>query len=151
MKIAFTIWVIILFGQVNVASAEIYKRIDSKGRSHYSDSSVANYRSAGYQKSVKVSSRQNSNKLENIAKRLKKDRLKRESERTKSLSVRKKKQKKQKKLLAAADKRKKACSIARQKEDRAFRQRTQRQSLTNMRKALANYEQKREIRQVKCR
>ncbi len=150
MKIALFILFYGLSAQVATVSAEIYKRVDAQGRTHFSDSSLTSYKSVGYQQVSTSSSKQNSDALEKVAKRLKKNRLKREGERKRSLSKRKQKHKKQLKLLAAANKRKKACSVARQKEDKAFRQRTQRQSLTKMRKALANYEKKRELRQVKC-
>jgi hypothetical protein len=89
--------------------------------------------------------------LESIAQAFKEDRLKRENERVKQEKVRAKKKKKREKKLALAKKRKLACKKAKTGEDLAFRKRTQRQGLMQMRKALANYEKKRDIRREKCK
>jgi hypothetical protein len=131
-----------------LAQAEVYRHVDAKGRLYFSDSPEADYRSRGY--STTRVQKTDYKALEETAKRLKKDRLIRDSKRQKALAKSAKKRKKQQKLLAAAEKRKKACYLARKKEDAAFRNRTKRQSLTKMRNALSNYEKKREARIAKC-
>jgi hypothetical protein len=138
--------------------SEIYQWVDSKGRIQFSDNPNKKYNSTGYaQKSSSDSSvtatesySERSENLEEIAKSLKKDRIKREAIRKNEVKARAKKNKKRKKLLAAIKKKKLACKNARKKEDLAFRKRTKSQSLAKMRKALANYEKKRETRRKKC-
>lgn len=136
--------------------AEIYQWVDSEGRQQFSDSPKEEYSSVGYASSVKSnalrkSDSKNSKELEDIAKDFKKDRLKREKIREKENKARVLKNKKREKKLAAVKKRKLACKKAKKKEDLAFRQRIQRKSLSNMRKALANYEKKRATRIEKCK
>jgi hypothetical protein len=145
--------------------AEIYQWLDSNGRLQFSDTppasfsnSPSNSPAATHVPSTDISEIENSSvssakrteNLQRIAKKLKKDRLKREKVRAKELRSRAKKDKKRKKKLAAAKKRKAACKKARTAEDLAFRQRTKRHGLNKMRKALANYEKKRQARQNKC-
>lgn len=137
--------------------AEIYQWVDSEGRHQFSDSPNKKYTTSGYAQSHENnnSSPINNSKipkdLERIALKLKNSRLKREQDRAKEDKARAKKDKKRKKQLAVAKKRKLACKNARDKEDLAFRSRTQRQGLTQMRKALANYEKKQKIRREKCK
>lgn len=140
------------------AQSEIYQWVDAEGRIQFSDNPIKKYNSTGYvQKSSSNSSvtasesySERSKNLEEIAKVLKKDRLKRENNRKNEAKARAKKNKKQKKQLAAIKKKKLACKKAREKEDLAFRKRTKSQRLAKMRKALANYEKKRETRRKKC-
>ena len=137
-------------------SAEIYQWVDSEGRQQFSDSPKEKYSSVGYASSVKSNplvkpESKDLKELEDIAKNFKKDRLKREKIRAKENKARVLKNKKREKQLAAAKKRKLACKKAKKKEDLAFRQRTQRKSLTNTRKALSNYEKKRAARIEKCK
>jgi hypothetical protein len=146
--------------------AEIYQWVDSKGRPQFSDSPSEEYKSSGYAQSTNNSSTLDSaltpntapssraksaKQLESIAQAFKEDRLKRENERVKQERVRAAKNKKREKKLALAKKRKLACKKAKTREDLAFRKRTQRQGLMQMRKALANYEKKRDIRREKCK
>jgi hypothetical protein len=131
-----------------MTQAEIYRHTDERGRQYFSDSPQGNYQSSGYS-SVK-GQKLDYKALDQTAKRLKKDRLQRELERKKALAKSNKQRKKQQKLLAAAEKRKKACYLARKKEVAAFRKRTKRQSLNQMRNALSNYERKHEARIAKC-
>jgi diphthamide synthase subunit DPH2 len=137
--------------------AEIYQWVDSQGRVQFSDSSSEEYHSAGYAHSVdktvfsKNSQFQTLKDLNNIAKELKKDRLNREKIRAKAKQERMNHNKKRKKQSAAAKKRKRACEKARVQQNIAFRKRTQYQGLIQMRKALVNYERKRDVRQKKCR
>jgi hypothetical protein len=137
--------------------AEIYQWVDSQGRVQFSDSPSEEYDSGGYAHSVdktvssKTSQSQNLKNLKNIAKELKKDRLNREKIRAEEKQDRINDNKKRKRQLAAAKKRKQACKKARVQQNIAFRERTQYQGLIQMRKALANYERKREVRQKKCR
>jgi hypothetical protein len=150
---------IILFYSL-YAQGEIYQWVDSQGRTQFSDSPNEKYDAAGYARQqtreqhattsgydTDISSSKN---LDEIAKELKQDRLKRKKLRDKESKARAKKNKQRKKQLAAAKKKKMACKIARDKEDLAFRQRSQRQGLVKMRKALANYEKKSDIRRKKC-
>jgi hypothetical protein len=137
--------------------AEIYQWVDSHGRVQFSDSPSEEYHSAGYahsaDKSVPstISQSQTLKDLNNIAKELKKDRIKREKIRAKEKQDRINDNKKRKKQLAAIKNKKRACEKARVQQNIAFRERTQYQGLIQMRKALANYERKREVRQKKCR
>jgi hypothetical protein len=137
--------------------AEIYQWVDSQGRVQFSDSSSEEYHSAGYAHSAnktvssKTSQSQTHEDLKNIAKELKKDRLNREKKQAKEKQDRINDNKKRKKQLAAVKNRKRACEKARVQQNIAFRKRTQHQGLMQMRKALANYERKREVRQKKCR
>ncbi|MEH6448672.1 MAG: DUF4124 domain-containing protein [Oleispira sp.] len=137
--------------------ADIYQWVDSNGRPQFSDSPTKEYKSSGYAQTAKntlpptTDKTQNIKDLENIAKEFKQDRLKREKTRVREDKARAKKNKKREKQLALAKKRKQACKAARKKEDLAFRKRTQRQGLVKMRKALANYEKKREARLEKCK
>ena len=151
---------IIIFYSIN-AQGEIYQWVDSQGRTQFSDSPIEKYDAAGYaqqprrEQPVTNSGYEtdigSSKNLDEIAKELKQDRLKRKKLRDKELKARAKKNKQRKKQLVAAKKKKRACKIARDKEDLAFRQRSQRQGLVKMRKALANYEKKSEIRREKCK
>jgi hypothetical protein len=137
--------------------AEIYQWIDSEGRPQFSDSPNEEYSSSGYAYSHKnntpshVNSSKSPKALEGIAIELKNNRLKREQERIKADKAKARKDKKRQKQLAAVKKRKLACKKARNKEDLAFRSRTKRQGLMQMRKALANYEKKQKIRRDKCK
>jgi hypothetical protein len=137
--------------------AEIYQWVDSQGRVQFSDSSSEEYHSAGYAHSAnktvssKTSQSQTHEDLKNIAKELKKDRLNREKKQAKEKQDQINDNKKRKKQLAAVKNRKRACEKARVQQNIAFRKRTQHQGLMQMRKALANYERKREVRQKKCR
>lgn len=136
--------------------AEIYSWVDSAGRSQFSDWPNEDYSSSGYVQSHKTlpltysHNSKSPKELEDIAKQLKSNRLKREKAKARDDKARLKKNKKRKQQLAAAKKRKLACKKARNKEDLAFRSRTQRQGLSQMRKALANYEKKQQIRREKC-
>lgn len=148
------------------SSSEIYHWVDAKGRQQFSDSPRESHSSEGYDSRVDHSpshslkgygtfvksseKSQTPKELERIAKKIKKDRIKRERLRAKAKRLRVKKNKKREKQLAAAKKRKQACQTAKNKEDAAFRKRTQRQGLSQMRKALSNYEKRREIRREKC-
>lgn len=147
----------LLFFSVQVQS-EIYQWVDSQGHIQFSDSPHEEYAAAGYSRQLpkaqslttSVPASGNPKDLESIAKELKKDRLKRQRLRDKDSKARAKTNKKRQQQLVAAKKRKLACKKARDKEDLAFRQRTQRQGLMKMRKALANYEKKRETRRKNC-
>lgn len=136
--------------------SEIYRSVDSQGRVYFSDRPMQQYDRAGYSHSSSdltpdvSSSARSSKDLNEIAKKLRADRLERKKIRDKESKIKNAKDKNQKKKIAAAKRKKRACKKAREKEDIAFRKRTQRQSLVNMRKALDNYNKKREIRRVKC-
>ncbi len=138
----------------SMSCAEIYQWVDSQGRTQFSDSPIEDYNSAAYTRAAKidpVTKASNSQNLEEIANDLKKNRLQREKLRKQQVKAWSKKNKKRKQALAAVNKRKEACNKAKKKEDLAFRQRTQRQDLNKMRKALANYEKRQKIRREKCK
>jgi hypothetical protein len=142
------------------SASEIYRWVDSQGRLQFSDRPDIRNGSSGYAHSANNSASANtpsstskyktSKDLNGIAEKLKRDRLKRESIRGKKVKARAKKNIKRKKRLAAIEKRKLACQKAQDNQYFAFRKRTQRQDLMSMRKALANYEIKRESRREKC-
>ncbi|NRA25610.1 MAG: DUF4124 domain-containing protein [Oleispira sp.] len=147
------------------SQAEIYQWLDTKGRIQFSDTLPRSLNSSlhpsadGYIPSTTYIHKKKTNPtsvakrvkdLENIATELKKDRLKREKIRVNELGEKARKNKIRKQQLALAKKRQLACDQARVKENLAFRQRTQRHSLSNMGKALANYERKRQALREKC-
>jgi hypothetical protein len=138
------------------SSSEIYQWVDSQGRLQFSDGANKTNGSSGYAHSANNSASSSTSKYKNpkdlsaIAEKLKRDRLKREILRDKEAKARVKKNKKRKKRLAVIEKKTLACQKAQANEHLAFRKRTQRQGLIRMRKALANYEIKRESRLKKC-
>jgi hypothetical protein len=144
----------------HLAHAEVFRWVDTQGRVQFSD--VPNTKSANIKaasqalkaKTDAVDHKKISNKepkdLKAIAHKMKKERLAREKAKKKRDKNRQVKLKKHQKQLAAAKKKKLACKKAKEKEDLAFRKRTQQQGLLKMRKALANYEKKREARRKKC-
>jgi hypothetical protein len=138
--------------------SEIYQRIDSQGRLHFSDSPEKKYDSSGYAHSNNNSASalttpkyKKLKDLKNIAKKLERDRLKRATVQNKKDEAWLSKNKKRKSRLIAIKKNKLACKKAQDNEYLAFRKRTKRQGLMQMRKALANYEIKRESRRKKCK
>ncbi|MGK0474898.1 MAG: hypothetical protein ACJAYV_000546 [Oleispira sp.] len=140
------------------SSSEIYQWVDSQGRLQFSDSPEKIYGSSGYAHSDNSNASSSSTpkyeelkNLKGIAKELERDRLKRATIRDEEDKAWVKKNKKRKKRLAAIKKNKLACQKAQDNEDLAFRKRTQRQGLMQMRKALANYEIKRELRRKNCK
>lgn len=144
----------------HLAHAEIYRWVNSHGRVEFSDvpnTKAVNTKTANQVLKVKtdgVDQKKISNKqpkdLKAIARKMKKERLAREKVKKKRERNRQIKLKKHKKQLVAAKKKKLACKKAKEKEDLAFRKRTQQQGLLSMRKALANYEKKRKTRLKKC-
>ena len=149
----------------HLAHAEIYRWVNSHGRVEFSDvpntkavtTKAVNTKTANQALKVKtdgVDQKKISNKqpkdLKAIARKMKKERLAREKVKKKRERNRQIKLKKHKKQLVAAKKKKLACKKAKEKEDLAFRKRTQQQGLLSMRKALANYEKKRKTRLKKC-
>lgn len=139
----------------HLAHAEIFKWVDNQGRVQFSD--VPNTKAASQplkQQTHVTDHKKISNKepkdLNGIAQQMKNERLAREKAKKKREKTRKIKLKKHQKQLAAAKKKQLACKKAKQKEDVAFRKRTQQQGLLKMRKALANYEKKRAARRKKC-
>ena len=137
------------------AHAEIFKWVDNQGRVQFSD--VPNTKAASQplkQQTHVTDHKKIVNKepkdLNGIAQQMKKERLARDKAKKKRAKTRKIKLKKHQKQLAAAKKKQLACKKAKQKEDVAFRKRTQQQGLLQMRKALANYEKKRAARRKKC-
>lgn len=139
------------------SSSEIYQWVDSQGRLQFSDRANKRNGSSGYAHSVSNSASSSipkyktSKDLSAIAKKLKRDRLKREAIRNKENKARVKKNKKRKNRLAAIEKKKLICQKAQANEYIAFKKRTQHQGLMAMRKALANYEIKRKSRLKKCK
>lgn len=137
--------------------AEVHQWLDSAGRPQFSDKPQGESGSLGYVQTGKTKlpsqggQSQSPKDLENIANAFKKDRLKREKIRADKAKARVDKNKKREKQLALLKKKEKSCQKARTKEDLAFRKRTQRQGLVKMRKALANYEKKRESRRKLCK
>jgi hypothetical protein len=142
------------------SSGEIYQWLDSQGRQQFSDRPDIKNGSSGYAHSANNSASSNtpfstpkyktSKDLNGIAEKLKRDRLKREAIRDKEDKAWVKKNINRKKRLAVIEKKKLACQKAQANEYLAFRKRTQYQGLMPMRKALANYEIKRESRREKC-
>lgn len=145
--------------------AEVFRWVDNQGRVQFSDipNLVKKNDNLPNTKTVSQPSNQGADvighkkishkepkDLNAIAKKMKKERLMREKAKKKREKKRKAKLKKHQKQLAAAKKKKLACKKAKENEDLAFRKRTQQQGLLKMRKALANYEKKREARRKKC-
>ena len=147
--------------------AEVFRLVDKQGRVQFSDipnlekktknDNLPNTKTVSQpsnQYADVIGHKKISNKepkdLNAIAKKMKKERLVREKSKKKREKNRKAKLKKHQKQLAAAKKKKLACKKAKENEDLAFRKRTQQQGLLKMRKALANYEKKREARRKKC-
>jgi hypothetical protein len=132
------------------SSSEIYQWVDSQGRLQFSDRPEVINGSSGYAHSANNSASSSTPQykkpkdLQGIAEKLKRDRLKREA-------IRNKENKKRKNRLAAIEKKKLICQKAQANEYLAFKKRTQHQGLMAMRKALANYEIKRESRRKKCK
>ncbi|MGK0249402.1 MAG: hypothetical protein ACI910_002144 [Oleispira sp.] len=139
------------------SSSEIYQWVDSQGRPQFSDRPDKIKGSSGYAHSVNntasssTAEYKKSKDLNAIAEKLKIERLKREIIRDKEAKARVKKNKKRKKRLVAIENKTLVCQKAQANESLAFRKRTQRQGLMKMRKALANYEIKRETRRKKCK
>jgi hypothetical protein len=139
------------------SSSEIYQWVDSQGRLQFSDRANKRNGSSGYAHSVSNSASSSipkyktSKDLSAIAKKLKRDRLKREIIRDKEAEARVTNNKKRRDRLATIEKKTLACQKAQANEHLAFRKRTQRQGLIPMRKALANYEIKRKSRLKKCK
>jgi hypothetical protein len=139
------------------SSSEIYQWVDSQGRLQFSDRPEVINGSSGYAHSANNSASSSTPQykkpkdLQGIAEKLKRDRLKREAIRNKENKARVKKNKKRKNRLAAIEKKKLICQKAQANEYIAFKKRTQHQGLMAMRKALANYEIKRESRRKKCK
>ena len=151
------------------AYAEVYKYVDAHGQVHFSDSPKSNYPASVYQMNGHPASGYQTNghkagegdrsdietvnpkELEKIAKRLKKQRLQRESKRRAVAKKASKKHKRIKKAAAAKKEREKACQLARNKETAAFRKRGKGKNLKQMESALANYEKKQQQRKKKCR
>jgi hypothetical protein len=149
------------------SSGEIYQWVDSQGRLQFSDRSNITNGSSGYAHSANNSASaitpsiipkyknstpkyKASKDLKGIAEKLKRDRLTREAIRDTEDKARVKKNNKRKKRLAVIEKKKLVCQKAQANQYLAFKKRTQRQGLMQMRKALANYEIKRKSRRKKC-
>ena len=135
----------------SLATAEVYRWVDDKGRVQFSDSPNPNYHSQAFANTPgSVNPSTDVQSLQKKAKQLKKDRLKRERGAAKVLKAKRQKRLKNEKRIAKIKKQKQACDIARKKENLAFRQRTKSRNLTAMRKALERYEKKRMIRIKRC-
>jgi len=136
----------------NSAFAEIYRWLDDNGRVQFSDSPDPNYNSQALANTTtSVRPFVDIKLLQNKAKELKQDRLKRERIAEKLFTAQRQKRLRNEKVIANKKKREQACYNAQKKENLAFRQRSKGRKLVAMRKALDRYEKKREIRIKKCR
>lgn len=151
------------------AFSEVYQYVDAHGQVHFSDSpkshspvtvyQINGYQTNGYQANgYKVDEGDSSDiktvdpkELEKIAKRLKKQRIQRESKRRAVAKQISKKHKIMKKAAAAKKEKERACQLARNNETAAFRKRAQGKNLKQMESALSNYEKKQQQRKKKCR
>lgn len=137
-----------------LATAEIYRWVDEKGRVQFSDSPDPNYHSQAL--TSKANTTNTAHRISDIkllqrtAKKLKQERLKREGQAKILFQVKRQKRLKNEKIIAKKKKRKLACNNAQKKENLAFRQRSKSRNLTAMRKALERYEKKKVIRIKKC-
>ena len=147
----FSLPILLLSG---LATAEIYRWVDEKGRVQFSDSPDPNYHSQALTSRVNTAHTAHSitdiKSLQRTAKKLKQERLKRERQAKKMFQLKRQKRLKNEKIIAKKKKKKLACDKARKKENLAFRQRTKSRNLTAMRKALERYEKKKVIRIKKC-
>jgi hypothetical protein len=133
------------------AAAQIYRWVDDSGRVQFSDSPDPNYHSqvlTSTAHSVRPSI--DVKLLQKKAKRLKQNRLKRESAAAKIFNAKRQKRLRNEKKIVKKKKQMQACYSAREKENLAFRQRSKSRNLTAMRKALGRYEKKKMIRINKC-
>lgn len=143
------------------SAADVYQWVDSKGRTHFSDTPPDNslttkmMSSEDLQNSINSSDQgkkdQSIESLNQISKRMKRERLSREQETRRASKEKQRKYLKNERRLAKKEKKKRDCAAARRKQNLAFRQRTTRKSLSGMRRSLANYEQKKAIRDRVCK
>lgn len=133
-----------------IATAEIYRWVDEKGRVQFSDSPDPNYHSRVLTSKASTTNTTDIKQLQRTAKKLKQERLRRERETKKTFQVNRQKRLNNEKIIAKIKKKKLACYNAKKKENLAFRQRSKSRNLAAMRKALDRYEKKRVIRINKC-
>ena len=147
----FSLPILLLSG---LATAEIYRWVDEKGRVQFSDSPDPNYHSQALTSRVNTTNTAHSitdiKSLQRTATKLKQERLKRERQAKKMFQLKRQKRLRNEKIIAKKKKKKLACDNAQKKENLAFRQRTKSRNLTAMRKALERYEKKKVIRIKKC-